>query len=70
MLKLYKLLKPYTLYIVVSLVLIFLQTTSDLYLPTLMADIVNSGVMKGDTDFILKTGGIMLLIAAGAPYVP
>ncbi|ADY57325.1 Xenobiotic-transporting ATPase [Syntrophobotulus glycolicus DSM 8271] len=65
MLKLYKLLKPYTLYIVVSLVLIFLQTTSDLYLPTLMADIVNSGVMKGDTDFILKTGGIMLLIAAG-----
>lgn len=64
MLRLFKFLKPYGFFILFSLTLIFFQTLSDLYLPTLMADIVNLGVMKGDTGYIIKTGGIMLLIAA------
>lgn len=63
MLKLYRYLKPYALSIAVVLVLIFFQTMADLYLPTLMSDIINKGVMNGDTDYILKTGGVMLLIA-------
>ncbi|MDO8686439.1 MAG: ABC transporter ATP-binding protein [Clostridiales bacterium] len=65
MLKLFKFLKPFTAMVISVLVLVFLQTMGDLYLPTLMSDIINKGVMQGDTDFIWKTGGIMLLIAGG-----
>lgn len=36
---------------------------SDLYLPTLMADSINNGVMNGDTAHIFSTGGRMLIIA-------
>ena len=65
MLKLYRHLKPYTGYIVFILILIFMQTMSDLYLPTLMADIVDTGIVNGDTNYIMKLGSFMLLIAAG-----
>jgi len=44
--------------------LVFLQSLSELYLPTLMADIVNVGILKGDTGYIVKLGGLMLLITA------
>ena len=65
MLKLFRFLKPYTVYIIGILSLVFLQTLADLYLPTLMADIIDTGVMQGDTNFIWRTGGLMLLVAGG-----
>ncbi|SCW83921.1 ATP-binding cassette, subfamily B [Paenibacillus tianmuensis] len=65
MLKLFAYLKPYRVPIAIVLALIFLQSLSDLYLPTLMADIVDIGVMQGDTPYILQIGGFMLLVAAG-----
>lgn len=65
MLKLFKFLKPYTSQIIALLVLIFLQTTGDLYLPTLMSDIIDKGVMSGNTGKIMSIGGLMLLVAAG-----
>lgn len=65
MIKLFKFLKPFSALIFGVLVLVFLQTLSDLYLPTLMSDIINKGVMQGDTDYIWKTGGLMLLISGG-----
>jgi len=40
----------------------FLQTLATLYLPTLNADIIDKGVVKGDTDFIWRTGGMMLVV--------
>ena len=43
-------------------VLVFLQCLANLYLPTLMADIVNNGIVKGDTTYIVRVGGIMLLV--------
>ncbi|NIK77258.1 ATP-binding cassette subfamily B protein [Paenibacillus castaneae] len=46
--------------------LVFLQSLSELYLPTLMADIVNIGIGKGDTNYIVKIGGLMLLITAAS----
>ena len=64
MVKLLKLLKPYRLMIGLTLALIFIQSLSELYLPTLMADIVNTGIIKGDTNYILKIGGVMLLVAS------
>ena len=64
MIRLFKMLKPYAMPILAVLVLIFCQSLADLYLPTLMSDIVNKGIVTGDTNYILKIGGIMILVAA------
>lgn len=50
--------------IICVFVLVFLQTLADLYLPTLMADIVDYGIVNGDIPYIWKIGGVMLLVAA------
>jgi len=42
--------------------LLLVQAVSNLYLPDLNADIINNGIAKGDTDYILRTGGFMLLV--------
>ena len=63
MLKLFRNLKPYTLAIVLVAVLVAGQTVAELFLPTLMSDIVDSGIVKGDIPYILRVGGIMLLVA-------
>jgi ATP-binding cassette, subfamily B, multidrug efflux pump len=65
MLRLLKYLKPFTAMIIAVLAFVFLQTLSDLYLPTLMADIINKGVMQGDTGKIMQIGGLMLWVAGG-----
>lgn len=65
MTKLFKFLKPFQVAIYTVLALILLQSLSELYLPTLMSDIVDKGVVKGDTEYIWKIGGYMLLVAAG-----
>ncbi|MDP9700076.1 ATP-binding cassette subfamily B protein [Paenibacillus intestini] len=65
MMKLFRMLKPYRIPIIFILALIFMQTMAELYLPTLMADIVNLGIVKGDVPYIWKIGGFMLLIAIG-----
>ncbi|WP_053376974.1 ABC transporter ATP-binding protein [Paenibacillus sp. FJAT-27812] len=64
MLKLFRDLRTYWLMIAFVFLLVFLQSLSELYLPTLMADIVNIGIIKGDTGYIMKLGGLMLLITA------
>lgn len=63
MIKLFKNLKPYTLPIIVVMVFVFLQSLSEIYLPTLMSDIVDTGVINGDVAYIIRIGGWMLLIA-------
>lgn len=63
MLKLIKMLKPYRTPIIIVFILIFLQSLSELYLPTLMADIVDIGIVNGDTDYIIRLGMIMIAIA-------
>jgi ATP-binding cassette subfamily B multidrug efflux pump len=65
MIELFKFLKPYRAQIGVVLVFVLLQALSDLYLPTLMANIVDTGIVKGDTNYILRVGGFMLIIAVG-----
>jgi ATP-binding cassette, subfamily B, multidrug efflux pump len=56
-------LRPYRGRIVLIFFLVLLQSIGNLYLPTLNADIINEGVVKGDTDYILRTGLIMLGVA-------
>lgn len=65
MLKLYRFLKPFGFMIGLTLIFIFLQTLGDLYLPTLMGDIINEGVMQGNNKKILQIGGEMLLVTGG-----
>ena len=38
------------------------QSVASLYLPTLNADIIDLGVARGDTGYILRVGSLMLLI--------
>jgi len=45
--------------------LIFLQSISQLYLPTLMADIVDTGIARKNVGYIISTGEVMLLITVG-----
>ncbi|HAO5739488.1 TPA: ABC transporter ATP-binding protein [Listeria monocytogenes] len=63
MMKLMKRLKPYWLSITAVLVLTFGQVIGQLYLPTLMSNIIDKGVVTGDTKYIWSTGMQMLLIS-------
>ncbi|WP_145149586.1 ABC transporter ATP-binding protein [Paenibacillus xylanexedens] len=65
MMKLFRMLKPYRIPIIFILVLVLFQSLAELYLPTLMADIVNDGIIKGDIPYIWQIGGWMLVIAIG-----
>ncbi len=55
-------LRPYSGPIAIVLVLLLVQAIANLYLPELNADIINNGVAKGDTDYIMQTGGFMLAV--------
>ena len=41
-------------------VLLFVQSIANLLLPNLNADIINNGIAKGDTTYILRVGAVML----------
>ncbi len=55
-------LQPYKAALLAVVVLQFLGTIAALYLPTLNADIIDNGVAKGDTTYILQVGVVMLAI--------
>ena len=55
-------LRPYRWPLAVVIVLVTVQALANLYLPNLNADIINNGVLTGDTGYIIRTGGLMLLV--------
>jgi ATP-binding cassette subfamily B multidrug efflux pump len=63
MIRLFRYLRPYGWSIAAVLFLIFVQSITDLSLPTLMSDIVDKGIARGDTALIWRSGGWMLLLA-------
>ncbi len=65
MLKLFKYLRPFAWPIALVLTMVFLTSLSELYLPTLLADIVDNGIARGDGSYVLRIGGLMLLVALG-----
>ncbi len=65
MIRLFRFLAPSSLSVLLVFGLVFLQSLSNLYLPTLLADIVDNGIVKGDTNYIWHTGGFMLLVTLG-----
>src|SRR6185503_13992107 len=63
MLKLLSFLRPYRGLVALVLVLALAQSLAGLYLPRLLADIVDRGVVHGDTRQIAVYGVLMLLMA-------
>ncbi|MFD3811158.1 ABC transporter ATP-binding protein [Rhodococcus sp. NPDC058639] len=55
-------LSRYRAYVVAVVALQSVATAAMLYLPTLNADIIDSGVAKGDTGYIMRIGGWMLVV--------
>ena len=58
--KLLKYLRPYKWPTVIVILLTAVQSLSQLYLPNLMSDIVDKGVVGQDIGFIIQTGVVML----------
>jgi ATP-binding cassette, subfamily B, multidrug efflux pump len=57
-------LRPYARTIFLVLGLLLIGAIGNLYLPNLQGDIINNGVVKGDTNYILRVGALMLLVTA------
>lgn len=64
MLKILKYLKPHWKFTVLAPLLMLLEVVCDLTQPTLMARIVDEGVIKGDLTLVLRTGLTMVGIAS------
>ena len=56
-------LTPYAVPLAVLLVLQLVATLASLYLPSLNGRIIDEGVAVGDTQFILRTGAVMLVVS-------
>jgi len=61
--KLIRYLKPYTLFAILAPLFMLIEVICDLYQPTLLAHIVDNGILKNNFQLILHTGLIMLAIA-------
>ena len=57
-------LRPYRRDLAIVVLLQLVATIASLYLPSMNADIIDRGVVTGNTGYILRTGGAMLLVAA------
>src|SRR5437763_14400048 len=55
-------LNPFRRQLALVVGLLFVQSIANLYLPELNADIINNGVVKGDLDYIWRTGAVMILV--------
>lgn len=56
-------LRPYRRWIWIVVALQAVGTIASLYLPTLNADIIDNGVVVGDSGYIVRIGGWMLLVS-------
>lgn len=54
--------KPYWFYILIGLIFTFIQAILNLYLPNLMSDILNNGVINQDVDVIWNYGYKMIIV--------
>ena len=59
-------LQPYRPTLMIIVLLQFTGTVAALYLPSLNADIIDNGVATGNTSYIVRTGGMMMVVALTA----
>lgn len=69
MIKLFRFLKQYKLHIVAIVILVFTQVLSNLYLPTLMSNIINNGIVNKDISYPFIFGGVTLFNSKGVDYI-
>lgn len=62
--KVLKYLKPYRTAAILTVFLVLLHSLSQLILPSMMADIINEGITRGELSYIWRVGTIMLAISA------
>ncbi|HEX2145607.1 MAG TPA: ABC transporter ATP-binding protein [Glycomyces sp.] len=55
-------LRPHRSNLALTVVLQIIGTLASLYVPTLNADVINTGVALGDTGYVLRHGGFMLAV--------
>lgn len=65
MIKLMRFMGRYWFVLLLVVVLAFGQALANLYLPNLMANIVDNGIVKDDVGYIWRIGGLMLLVTIG-----
>lgn len=63
MTKMLRFLAPYRKRIAAMLFLLLLQVAGTFFIPAMTADIINHGILTGDLDYVLLTGGRMILTA-------
>ena len=56
-------LRPYAAPLAVVVALQFVGTMAGLFLPSINADIIDRGVVTGDTGYIVRHGGLMLIVS-------
>lgn len=61
--KLLHFLKPYTLLIIITCLLLLCQTIGNLSLPRFLSDIIDNGITSGDMNYILRIGFYMIIAA-------
>jgi len=62
MIKIFRYLKPFTGLVLLVVFFLIVQSLAELYLPTLMSEVVNNGMLKGDLSYIWQYGVYMLLV--------
>ncbi len=60
-----KYIKKYWKGFLLAIFFLTLEAAADLMMPTLLADIIDRGIANRDMDYVLRIGGLMLLITAG-----
>ena len=55
--------------IILIMILVFVQSLAEVFLPTLMAEIVNKGIVNNDIPYILNTGKYMLAIGSHGAFL-
>ncbi len=53
----------YKKYAILAPLTVSLEVLLEIWIPYLMADIIDIGIANKDTDYVLKTGGVMVLVA-------
>jgi ATP-binding cassette subfamily B protein len=61
--KLLPCLGKYKKYAILTPIFVVFEVVLEIFIPFLMAKIIDIGVKNGDTNFILQTGGLMVLMA-------
>lgn len=62
--KLLKYLKGYKLQLTIGPACKLLEAIFELIVPLVMADIIDVGVASGDTGYVIRQGGVMILLGA------